>query len=1126
MKKWFCLIIFMRIFIGVADLFAQEPNNYIKNFEDKLFPSPTASSLVGGSPTEIKKSTGGLLKTVDLARVPFGNFNYDLSLNYYSNGVKVNDWGGRCGINWEINSTGIITREVRGIADEKAYGRFGDSRNEFGNLDEPGFTQANYEKLKQLSSKTGKIDGQYDLFSYNIFGLSGSFIIRNGQAILLNDDSKIKITVQISQYNYRFNITDTEGNIYSFNSLENTKYDIENECDNESPYAESHATAWFLDNIKFPNQKTVKFSYSDINYNFYYDFNESRIYQEYSDADLMCSYGMDGSVSSCFRRQIVNTKLLISVVYDDVTVGFEYSDRNDLLGDKLLKKITVSKNSSPIKDVFLDYYNPTSTVPFETLIQSRLSVHYDKEVLKRRYFLSSVKIGGDNEGADVYRFQYNGLSLLPHRFSFSQDHYGYYNGKSNTTSIPKESFDLMNFRVYNLIKNLPQADRSPQLVGKAGLLTSINYPTRGIDSILYDQNQSDEIKDKFGMASFTDQVASGDQQSVTNQIDLNGITGNATIKLQFVHDPDYEGIGENQTERFARVRLLRNNGIVDLVPLRSSVDLFIGNSFNTNVPLNYPNGTKYVRGMKLVHEIQLDANNENLLEVEIEGKYGLVNVTVDYSINEGLDTVSVPWMGYRVSKIISNPKSGGKLQERNFVYKNLKQVGNKLEISKISSLNKVAGLEYETLSSYYCEQEKITSSPFTNTYYFLALFRFGNKLNSSPNVFGSSPIIYSNITTLFGDQKNSFEASLVNTNANGKDQRILAKDFPFIPLISPNIDNSGWQNGLESKRFVGTVLSDGTHMLSKSLQNFYSANTVDYFNYSAYELSEIGYVDSNLPFNFNWYIAKSGTTSSHWVKLDSIVEEEFVNGLNSYSTIKTKKRNIYNPIDKKIFEEYTTNSKGAEWKRRFLGPAKMVELNKDPQGVYQSMLNNNFYSPIVEEQSFNGNLLISESKFQFYNPLSNIFVPKKVDYAFRLGSSKSFSFPVHNVDGKIVEVKDNIGLSTVYIWGYNSLYPIAKVQNATYAEIEAILTKETLAALNAPAPPDSAIQGAMSKLRNSLTKALVTSYTYAYMVGMTSKTDPRGITEYYEYDGMQRLQKILDQFKYINKTFDYNFRAN
>ena len=63
----------------------------------------------------------------------------------------------------------------------------------------------------------------------------------------------------------------------------------------------------------------------------------------------------------------------------------------------------------------------------------------------------------------------------------------------------------------------------------------------------------------------------------------------------------------------------------------------------------------------------------------------------------------------------------------------------------------------------------------------------------------------------------------------------------------------------------------------------------------------------------------------------------------------------------------------------------------------------------------------------------------------------------------------------------------------------------------------------LAKLRN-ITGALVTSYTYKPLIGVTSETDPQGKTIYYEYDGFNRLKLIRDKDNKILKTFDYKYQ--
>ncbi|SNS37386.1 YD repeat-containing protein [Dokdonia pacifica] len=121
-----------------------------------------------------------------------------------------------------------------------------------------------------------------------------------------------------------------------------------------------------------------------------------------------------------------------------------------------------------------------------------------------------------------------------------------------------------------------------------------------------------------------------------------------------------------------------------------------------------------------------------------------------------------------------------------------------------------------------------------------------------------------------------------------------------------------------------------------------------------------------------------------------------------------------------------------------------------------------------------------------------------------------------------------------YIWGYDNRYPIVKVANASHSEIASYVS--SLVSL-AQADNDrtlgyqgneGALRQALDAMRNnpSLSHTQISTYTYDPLIGVTSMTDPRGYTMYYEYDNLHRLKYVKDADGNILTENEYNYRFN
>ncbi len=128
----------------------------------------------------------------------------------------------------------------------------------------------------------------------------------------------------------------------------------------------------------------------------------------------------------------------------------------------------------------------------------------------------------------------------------------------------------------------------------------------------------------------------------------------------------------------------------------------------------------------------------------------------------------------------------------------------------------------------------------------------------------------------------------------------------------------------------------------------------------------------------------------------------------------------------------------------------------------------------------------------------------------------------YDIKGNLLEQQKTNDIPECYFWGYNNQYPVAKVIGKTYNEMLSLSGIDT-SILNNPNTTDVNMRIELAKPRN-ITGALVTSYTYKPLVGITSETDPQGKTVYYEYDSFNRLKLIRDKDNNILKTFDYKYQ--
>jgi len=163
---------------------------------------------------------------------------------------------------------------------------------------------------------------------------------------------------------------------------------------------------------------------------------------------------------------------------------------------------------------------------------------------------------------------------------------------------------------------------------------------------------------------------------------------------------------------------------------------------------------------------------------------------------------------------------------------------------------------------------------------------------------------------------------------------------------------------------------------------------------------------------------------------------------------------------------------------------------------------------------------IPQSSFSFSNRSMGILPPSSTpaQYTPDTRYKPAITYSQYDSKGNPTEITKRSGIKTSYLWGYNQVYPVAEIVGADYATASGKITNPST--LNAPAS-DAALRNELNNLR-TIGGATVSTYTFKPLIGMTSETDPRGFTTYYEYDGLNRLLHTRDKDGNVMKKYDYN----
>lgn len=253
------------------------------------------------------------------------------------------------------------------------------------------------------------------------------------QAVLQKQEA-IQITC-LSSSGSSWRIKSQDGYIYDF-TLSETYQD--------PTLGGTHTSAWYLTKITSPLGNTATFNYTQIS-NFVQSSGSYTESRDDWDQPMIIGYPVisNGNAKGTIPGKQFTSQVLSSIDLSNCHIKLYYSNnRPDLSGDERLDSLGVfekdrfgNTGATPVKTISLGYgYFNYGDVDDDF----GAGVSFDYERLKLTQVQETGYFGGIAIKNNPYLFTYfeNGVGYnMPSKASFARDHWGYYNGKLQNTSL-------------------------------------------------------------------------------------------------------------------------------------------------------------------------------------------------------------------------------------------------------------------------------------------------------------------------------------------------------------------------------------------------------------------------------------------------------------------------------------------------------------------------------------------------------------------------------------------------------------------------------------------------------------------------------------------------------------------
>ena len=1085
---------------------------YAQELPKIIPPSPEASSLGKFGEVPVSYYTGVPNIGIPIYTIQQKGISIPVGLNYHSRGVQVSEIASRVGIGWALSYGGIISRQTRGSADD-AGGYYSYLNNSyysafFANPNSVAGAQVMFDLV--IAGLGRVLDLEPDMFFYSAGNQSGKFFYKQGDKItpIQKKFSDVDIeTIWTGNTITGFILKDTQGNTFYYGmtkdkNVTKSKYGRDNTTQsvvnanyvpaftNNNAAIDSY-DSWYLLEIETATNEKIEFFYEPEVTNYVRKSFDSYKYNKATQTK---------ELSSSYSKIQSNQFQLSKIVFNQGELHFNKSTiaREDLTGGYALDNIELYDNNSKlIKKYDLGYTYSVNTIQTNYLTHQ---VQMDPTSHKRLMLASVTQKDALNNSLPPHSFTYSTVTL-PNRFSNSQDSWGYFNGKSNG--------DFLTFFDYGINTNNREVDT---LKSEAGMLKKITYPTGGYTNFSYEHNtvtipaeMNDIItkyinptKKEYATLSHLESNLYYNGNYYEKQVVINNKVGFLNTNISF---DDSTNCSNSIYVPGCKFQVFITGG-----PNNVSYQLYQGNNQIVNSAL--VDGTYSLK----VYPKYLNHNplNPNSLDGFVIG--------LDWDTQPVVDRIYAA--GKRIKKITQHDTNGAIVNQKEYEY----------ETSGNTSGNLFGLPAFHSLTE---EQSTVGT----------ILEQYGSTPGSPLSAAQGNSVGYSHVTEYVGTK----------TNNKGKTdfEFTVNKDYGAFyeyPYFFPS--SNEWIRGKNLKTKVYKNNGDNSYTIQKEVINEYLYGgdlNPDYFDdnggiapvQSSYSYNQtrtkfvmplIKFVPNTNGLDYKIHYKFGGTFDLH----KTTSKDYYENG----NTVINTTDYSYN-YDKHYQTKQTklVKSNGKTILSSYVYPQDKTSLTTAETLLKTDKIVTPIQTFTYQDDNNNGVGVASEllsSQYTVYNKDNwpNLNLPQKVQTSKGTSALEDrIVFHSYDAEGNPIEVSKKDGTHIVYIWGYDKTQPVAKIENATFTDIPTSVYNSIVAASNADtnSTTENTLRTELAKLRNTttcpnLSEAIISTFTHDPLIGVTSVTDSRGRTIYYEYDTFNRLLQVKDHDGKILSKNEYNYK--